>query len=95
MRGYQTICSNLTINNLINRIAERSAVYYHKKGLRSVNALIDVDQNLIATYKYDVFSAVTVQTGTMDNSYKLILRELDIDSNLHFYRLRYYNSIIG
>ncbi len=44
MKGRQTICSNLTINNLISRIAERSTVYYHKKGLRSVSALIYVDQ---------------------------------------------------
>ena len=87
--------TTLTIDDLISRIAEGSAVYYHKDGLGSVTALTDADQNLVTTYKYDAFGTVIAQTGTVISPYKFTSREFDSDSGFYYYRLRYYNSQVG
>jgi Rhs family protein len=69
--------------------------YYHYDGLGSVTAMTDSTGNIVQTYVYDSFGKIVQQTGSLVNSYTYTGREWDVESDLYYYRARYYDANIG
>ncbi len=69
--------------------------FYHKDGLGSVTELSALSQNLVGSYKYDVFGSIRSQTGSVVNPYLFTSRAFDAESGLYYYRARYYKSDVG
>nr|QNO55773.1 hypothetical protein DIJDKDOB_00004 [Methanosarcinales archaeon ANME-1 ERB7] len=69
--------------------------YFHLDGVGSVAFVTNPDQNSIAKYRYDAFGAIIEETGAVINRYKFTGREYDENSNLYYYRARYYDPEIG
>ncbi|MFH1869000.1 MAG: RHS repeat-associated core domain-containing protein [Candidatus Omnitrophota bacterium] len=69
--------------------------YYHTDGLGSIVAITDSTQDIINSYTYDSFGNITEQTGALPNPYTYTGREYDSETELYYYRARYYNSRTG
>ncbi len=72
-----------------------ATLYYLFDGLGSVTSLTDVNEDIVASYKYDVFGKILEETGAVKNPYKFTGREQDEETGLYFYRARYYDAEIG
>ncbi|MFQ5668641.1 MAG: RHS repeat-associated core domain-containing protein, partial [Candidatus Binatia bacterium] len=68
---------------------------YHVDGLGSIWDLTDSAGVSARTYTYDSFGQLLAQTGTVANPYTYTGRELDPETGLYFYRMRYYDPAIG
>jgi RHS repeat-associated protein len=64
--------------------------YYQTDGLGSVTSLSTGAGALANTYAYDSFGKTT-PAGSIVNSFQYTGREFDAETNLYFYRARYYN----
>jgi len=77
--------------------------YYHFDGLGSVVALSDDNGNIVESYQYDPFGAVTiydagdqaVSESAYDNPYRFTARRFDNETSLYYYRARMYDPEIG
>jgi len=69
--------------------------FYHADGLGSVSSLSNTSGVLAQTYTYDSFSKVTSSSGSLTNPFQYTARELDPETNLYFYRARYFDSNVG
>jgi len=69
--------------------------YYHQDALQSVVTLTDGFANKITDYEYDVYGAVTKTTSATDNHILFTGRWLDNDTNLYYYRARWYEPESG
>ena len=68
--------------------------YYEADGLGSVTSL-SAGSTLSATYTYDAFGNPTASTGTLTNPFRYTGREWDSETNLYYYRARYYDPASG
>ncbi len=48
-----------------------------------------------STYTYDSYGNLTASTGSLVNSFRYTDREFDSETNLYYYRARYYDSGAG
>lgn len=78
-------------------IMERAGLsyFYHADALGSITALTDSTGTIVKTYTYDSFGRIVNETGTIENFYTYTARERDSESNLYYYRARYYSPSIG
>jgi RHS repeat-associated protein len=65
--------------------------YYETDGLGSVSSLTDTTGALAETYTYDSFGNTTNSSGSLTNFFRYTAREFDTETNLYFYRARYYD----
>lgn len=72
-----------------------STSYYEADGLGSVTSLSSTAGALAQTYTFDSFGNVTASTGSLTNRFQYTGREFDLESNLYFYRARYYDPKVG
>jgi RHS repeat-associated protein len=63
--------------------------------LGSVTSLSNSSGALANTYAYDSFGKVTASTSTVTNPLQYTAREFDTETNLNYYRARYYDPQIG
>jgi hypothetical protein len=79
---------------------ERNAhYYYHYDGLGSVVALTDSAGTTAEQYTYDVYGAAIIRnthdeirnTSSVGNPYFFTARRFDTETNLYYYRARYYH----
>ena len=49
----------------------------------------------VNSYAYDVFGATRFKTGASNNEFLFTGRELDSETNLYYYRNRFYNTATG
>ncbi|MBU1043186.1 MAG: RHS repeat-associated core domain-containing protein [Candidatus Omnitrophica bacterium] len=96
-------------NNLINEIVygpqidevlcsidnSDTAHYYHQDALQSVTVITDGFANKSATYEYDVYGKIKDKTGSFDNEITYTGRWLDSDTELYYYRARWYDADAG
>ncbi len=68
--------------------------YYHFDGLGSVIALSDSNGDLVEIYSYDVFGDPN-RISSVSNPHLFTGRRYDSETDLYFYRARYYNPAIG
>jgi RHS repeat-associated protein len=64
-------------------------------GLGSVTSLSNSAGALANTYTYDSFGKVTASTGSITNPFQYTAREFDSETNLNYYRARYYCTSVG
>jgi len=69
--------------------------YYHFDGLGSVTALSDETGNLTEEYSYDIFGEVLGSLSGVDNPYYFTARRFDEETELYYYRYRYYDPDTG
>ncbi|MGB6800838.1 MAG: RHS repeat-associated core domain-containing protein [Candidatus Sulfotelmatobacter sp.] len=69
--------------------------YYAADGLGSITSLSNSTGALANTYTYDSFGNTTASTGTVRNYFQYTAREFDSETNLYFYRARYFDPNSG
>lgn len=72
-----------------------TTVYYNADGLGSIVSLADGEGTPTNTYTYDAFGKSTNTTGTLFNPFQYTGREWDSETELYYYRARYYDPTIG
>ena len=75
-------------------VAPTGIYYYHFDGLGSVAALSNNVGSIVERYSYDVFGEPNT-TSCVGNPYMFTARRYDDESDLYYYRARYYESYIG
>jgi RHS repeat-associated protein len=69
--------------------------YYNADGLGSVTSLTNSSGTVAETYAYDSFGKVTASSGSITNPFQYTGRESDPETNLYYYRARYYDTNSG
>ena len=69
--------------------------FYHADGLGSVTSLSNSAGALAQTYTFDSFGKQTGSSGSLTNPFQYTAREFDPETNLYFYRARYYDPTVG
>ena len=69
--------------------------YYEQDGLGSVTSLTAANGSVARTYTYDSFGNTANSTGPLTNFFRYTGREFDSETNLYYYRARYYGPTIG
>ena len=77
----------------MNRSA--AIVYYNADGLGSVTSLANGAGSLTNTYVYGSFGQSKSTTGTLFNPFQYTGREREQESQLYYYRARYYDLALG
>ena len=84
--------------NIDEPLAESTAgatSFYEQDGLGSVTSLTNSAGAVAQTYTYDSFGKVTNSSGTLTNPFQYTGREFDSETNLYYYRARYYDPSTG
>jgi len=69
--------------------------YYEQDGLGSVTSLTATNGSIVQNYTYDSFGNTTASTGSLRNYFQYTGREFDTETNLYYYRARYYDPTTG
>ncbi len=69
--------------------------YYEADGLGSVSSLSNAAGALAQTYTFDSFGNQTASNGSLTNPFRYTGREFDAETNLYYYRARYYDQTAG
>jgi RHS repeat-associated protein len=72
-----------------------STSYYHADGLGSITSLSNGSGALAQTYAFSSFGKLTSSSGSLVNPFQYTAREFDTETNLYFYRARYYDPTAG
>ena len=69
--------------------------YYQADGLGSTTSLSSAAGALVQTYTFDSFGRQTSSSGSVTNFFQYTGREWDSETNLYYYRARYYDQRQG
>lgn len=69
--------------------------YYEQDGLGSVTSLTASNGSVAQSYTYDSFGNQTASSGSLTNFFRYTGREFDTETNLYYYRARYYDPGTG
>jgi len=69
--------------------------YYEQDGLGSVTSLRTSTGALAKTDAFDSYGKLTASSGTLSNPFQFTGREFDPETQLYFYRSRYYDNSAG
>jgi RHS repeat-associated protein len=69
--------------------------YYEQDGIDSVTSLSNAGGAVAQTYTFDSLGNQTASSGSVTNSFRYTGREFDPETNLYFYRARYYDPSVG
>jgi len=69
--------------------------YYNADGLGSVTSLTNSSGAAAQTYAFDSFGKLTASSGSLTNPFQYTAREFDTETNLDYYRARYYDPLTG
>jgi RHS repeat-associated protein len=86
---------NQSIDEPLAMLRSSATSYFHADGLGSVTSLSNAAGSIANTYTYDSFGKLTASTGSLVNPFQYTARELDPETNLYYYRARYYDSNAG
>jgi RHS repeat-associated protein len=85
----------LGIDEPMARYGGVATSYYHADGLGSVTSLTDGVGTVAASYVYDSFGNLASSTGYLTNSFRYTAREFDSETDLYYYRARYFAPGVG
>jgi len=85
----------LNIDEPLAMLNSGTTSYYHADGLGSVTSLSSSAGSLAQTYTFDSFGRQTSSSGSLTNPFQYTARELDPETNLYYYRARYYDQAAG
>jgi RHS repeat-associated protein len=69
--------------------------YYEADALGSITSLSNAAGALTQTYTFDSFGNLVATSGSIVNNFRYTGRELDSETNLYYYRSRYYDPAAG
>ncbi len=69
--------------------------YYHADGLGSITALTDKKQKVVESYTYSSFGEIKQNGDKVKNAFTFTGREWDKETDLYYYRARYYDAKMG
>jgi RHS repeat-associated protein len=69
--------------------------YYQADALGTITSLSNAAGSLAQTYTFDSFGKQTASSGSLTNPFQYTAREFDPETNLYFYRARYYDQSSG
>ncbi len=72
-----------------------SMSYYQQDGLGSVTSLSNSASSVAETYTYDSYGKPTASTGTLVNPFQYTGREFDSETDIYYYRARYFDPSAG
>jgi RHS repeat-associated protein len=83
--------------------ATATSYYFHTNGIGSVTAITDTNGDLVERVSYDIFGMPTftdvageiVSKSTIGNTLLFHGRRYDAETNLYYFRARYYDPIMG
>jgi RHS repeat-associated protein len=84
----------LNIDEPLAMLRSATISYYQADGLGSITSLSTGAGALANTYTYDSYGKTTA-TGSLVNSLQYTGHEFDTETNLDFYRARYYDPAVG
>jgi RHS repeat-associated protein len=85
----------LNIDEPLAVLRSGTTSYYQGDGLGSITSLSSAASALNNTYTYDSFGRLTNSTGSLTNPLRYTARDLDAETNLYYYRARYYDPSTG
>ena len=85
----------LNIDEPLAMLRSGATSYYQADGLGSLTSLSTTSGAIANTYTYDSFGNLTASTGSVTNSFRYTGREWDSETNLYYYRARYYDPAAG
>ncbi len=83
------------IDEPLAELRSGSSSYYEADGLGSISSISGSSGTSRNTYSYDSFGNLTASSGTLRNYFEYTGREFDPETNLYYYRARYYDQTIG
>jgi RHS repeat-associated protein len=69
--------------------------YYEENGSDAITSLTTSAGALANTYAYDSFGKLTASNGVIVNPFQYVTREFDQETNIYYYRARYYDPSLG
>ena len=72
-----------------------STSYFEADGLGTITSLSNAGGTLTQTYTFDSFGDQTASAGSLTEPFRYTARELDAETNLYYYRARYYDETVG
>ena len=85
----------LAIDEPLAMMSDGATNYYDADGLGTITSLTDTTGAITQTYTYDSFGNQTNSSGSFTNPFQYTAREFDTETNLYFYRARYYDPSVG
>ncbi len=86
---------HFNIDEPLAMLRSSTTSYYQADGLGSVTSLSNTAGALAQAYTYDSYGKQTASSGSLTNSFLFAGREFDAETNLYFYRARYYDPATG
>ena len=83
------------IDEFLAELRNSTIGFYQQDGLSSVTALSGASGSLLNSYMYDAFGNIAVSTGSVANPYLYTGRDEDSETELRYYRARYFDPAIG
>ncbi len=70
-----------------------SHAYYHADGNGNITCLVDTNQAVVASYRYDPFGNTISKSGTLAaaNLYRFSSKEIHVNSGMYYYGYRFYD----
>lgn len=84
-----------SIDEPLAELQSTTTDYYEQDALGSITSLSTPTAALASTYTYDSFGNLTASTGAVRNYFQYTGREFDPETNLDYYRGRYYDAGSG
>jgi RHS repeat-associated protein len=85
----------LNIDEPLAMLSSATTSYYEADGLGSTSSLSSSAGSLAQSYTFDSFGKQTNSSGSLTNPFQYTAREFDTETNLHYYRARYYDQNVG
>jgi len=83
------------IGGLLNLRQGGQDYSYLYDGKGNVMALIDGNQQVVASYRYDEFGKLLKKTSSLDQPYRFSTKQYDEETGLSYYGYRFYSPAIG
>jgi RHS repeat-associated protein len=83
------------VDEPLSEFTSGTTSYYQTDNLGSVTSLSNSTGAVTNSYTYDGYGNVTASTGTFTNPFRFNGHEFDSETQLNFYRARYYDQNVG
>jgi RHS repeat-associated protein len=85
----------LSLDEPLAMLRSSTTSYYEQDGVDSVTSLSNGAGSLAQTYTFDSFGKQTASSGSLTNPFQFTAREFDAETNLYYFRERYYDPQPG
>jgi RHS repeat-associated protein len=86
---------NLGVDDPLAMLRSSTTSFYQADGVGAITSLSNSAGALAQTYTFDSFGNQTASSGSLTNPFQYTAREFDPETNLYYYRARYYDQGAG